>query len=942
LGCKGAFLEPAVVFFSGNSAAIPLKKHLGRTQNFPFSLPKDLHVLDSTLNMQIMRCFVLWLSCLAVLPLAGQVATLQQPVSAVLENATLSEALSTLSRENRLKLSYSNSALPADQFFSYHFEAVPLETALNILLRQSNLIYVASGDYVIIREPEGGESRAAPIRYTLSGRVEDAASGERLIGANIYLPGGQQGVATNADGFFSLALPADSITVMVSYVGYETAARRLGLFGHTALNVKLRQSAELAVVEVKAAPLVAELALPTADVGRQQMNAATIQSVPAFLGEPDLLQALDLLPGVQSGAANLGSLNVRGASAGHNHILLDGAQIYNPNHMIGLYSVFNSSAVKDVELIKGAVPARYGGRLASVLEVNGREGNFHRWAGEAALGMAISKALLEGPLVKEKLSFLVSGRRTYWDLLLAPLLKAADPGLKLGYHFGDLNAKLKLKQGQRDSWEASFYVGQDRFKYAASQDTAGGVFISRGRAHITRQRNDINLFWKNLAASLKWNRAWGPSLFSRSVLSYSEYRFHLSLRTDEEGSRNGSPYRRFFNSLYYSGVRDLGLRVDVDWSKQPGLLLRFGGVLTAHQYQPQSGNSFLGAVGQGPVIGEHQQNEEALLRPLDLRALESGLYGEARLDHGPWQLEPGLHLAGFFSGSRIWASLQPRIKVVYTSGGGLKYFALFSQNQQYAHLVGNESINLPTDLWTPSTARVKPQRAWQASVGMERRWPAFAATAEAYYTRMANLTTLLPGSSFAEGQSWEEKVLQGRGENYGLELFLRKHQGRWTGLLSYHLSWAWRQFDELNEGRDFPFRNNRRHQLAFAFNHRAAARFNWSVSWAILSGNYITVPNRFVLTPVPGVVDGQPLFLVASLSELVNNYQTPVYHRLDVSFDFIKRRSTYSRKWSIGFFNAYNRRNPILYYDRFDGAERKLVGIALFPLIPSVSYQMRF
>lgn len=893
-----------------------------------------------------MKWFALWICGFFAFSLPGQDAPLQQRVSAEFQGATLSDALGILSRENQLKLSYSNSALPGGQFFSYHFDSVPLETALNILLRQTSLVYLQSGEYIVIRELEKGEQPLPPVYFTLSGRAEDALSGERLIGANIYLPSIQKGTATNADGFFSLHLPADSLSVMVSYVGHEPVVRRIGLFGNQELHFRLRPSAQLAEVEVKATPLVAEFAVPTADVGRQQMTGATIQSIPAFLGEPDLLQALDLLPGVQSGAANLGSLNIRGANAGHNHILLDGAQIYNPNHMAGLYSIFNASAVKDVELIKGAVPARYGGRLASVLEVNGREGNFYRWTGEAALGMAVSKALVEGPIVKEKMSLLVSGRRTYWDLLLAPLFNAVDPGLKLGYHFGDLNVKLKHKPDERDSWEASFYAGEDRFKFFLDQDTTDGVFTNYIRdgdtVDILRQRYDFNLFWKNLAASLKWNRAWSPTLFSRSVISYSEYRFQLDFRADEEGLRNGEPYESYFNALYYSGVRDLGLRIDVDWQQAPGRLFRFGGVLTAHQYQPQSGGSFLGAVELGPIAGEGAGRQESLLRPLDLRALESGLYGEAQFDLGPWQLEPGFHLAGFYSGRRFWASLQGRMRAVYTNARGLKYYALFSQNQQYAHLIGNEFINLPTDLWAPSTSVVRPQRAWQASAGIERRWPYFALTAEAYYTRMANLTTLLPGSGFAEGQSWEDKVVQGRGENYGMEFFLRKHQGRWTGLLSYHLSWAWRYFDELNRGEAFPLRNNRRHQLALAFNHRAGAKFNWSVSWTILSGNYITVPNRYILTPAPELNEAEFQYRVAALSEVANNFQTPLYHRLDLSFDFIKRRRAYFRKWSLGFFNFYNRRNPTFYYTRFDGQKRRLVGIGLFPLIPSISYQMKF
>ncbi|MCB0553271.1 MAG: TonB-dependent receptor [Phaeodactylibacter sp.] len=877
--------------------------------------------------------------------LAAQSSVLQQPVTVTLDQATLSEALSMLVRENRLNLSFSNTALSDDKKFNYRFESVPLGVVLNILLRDTRLAFLESGEYVILKELEPQAPLPEPLRFTLSGYVEDGRSGERLIGANVYLPASGRGATTNVDGFFSLTLPADSLYLVVSYVGYETRTYRLGLFGSQRLKVGLLSNLELATIEVTATPLLAELPFnPNTSPGRPRLTAATIASTPSILGEDDLLQALALLPGVQSGVGNLGSINVRGGGAGHNLILLDGAQIYNPNHMLGLYSIFNASAVKDVELIKGAAPARYGGRLSSVLEVNGREGDFQRWGGEASLGMIAAKAMIGGPLVKGKLSMLAAARRSYWDWLLSPLLRIPENGNKSGYYFGDLNFKLKYKSGERDSWDASFYLGEDRLYVNQRQDTSQGwssTIYENGRDIVlSEEKMAVNIFWKNLAASLQWHRAWTGSIFSRTSLSYSDYRFQLDADTYRKGEEDsGRPYEYSTQGLYFSGVRTFAGRVDIDWMYKPTARFRFGGNLQGHQFRPQASGNFFNSLFFGAVEGPG--GTEISFKPLELWSGESGLYAEAELQWKHWRLEPGLHSAGFYNNRRLWLSLQPRLRLSYNPRPSQQFYALLSANRQYAHLLGNDFINLPTDLWAPSTAKVDPQRAWQASVGMEFRWPAGAATLEGYYTYMDRLTALIPGITLVTGSNWEDEIRQGQGRNYGMEALLRKTRGQWTGLLSYHLSWAWRQYEDINLGERYPSRNNRRHQLGAALNWRPTERFGFSAAYNWLSGNYITIPTQYLATAYPSFEEEGYSVGFQALSQQLNNYQTPNYQRLDISFDFIKKRSRYYRKWSLGVFNFFNHKNPLFYLTTQNDDGQKLEGLSLFPLIPSISYHMK-
>ncbi|GJM35354.1 MAG: TonB-dependent receptor [Saprospiraceae bacterium] len=846
-----------------------------------------------------------------------------------------------------IQLSYSNEWIPADQYFTYQFDSIALNTVLHILLRKTELTYAEAGDYIVIR-PTPGEL-PPPLRFTISGFVEDGQSGERLIGVNIYQPGTGRGTTTNENGFFSLSLAADSVNLIFSYVGYSQHLEQLGLFGNSQIKIALQPSGMLSTVEVKASPSVA--ALPQIEGPNQQprFTAALIEEMPGLLGEPDALQALDLLPGVQAGTASLGSVNVRGGDNGHNLILLDGAQVYNPNHLLGVYSVFNGSAVKDVELIKGAIPAQYGGRLSSVIAVNGREGNFNQFKAEGSLGLIAVKLMVEGPIKKGKSSFLLAGRRSIWDLIASPIIKAASSyPLEVGYHFGDINLKYKHKVSNRDDWSLSVYLGQDRFKYFEdfTDQPYDTVFITPDSFAVyeNAEQLNVNLGWRNQLAALNWNHVWNDRLFSNASIAFSSYRFDLFVESVQKGITETGYKDNFSKAVYYSGVTDVSMRLDFDWNWRHNLRLRYGGKLIWHHYEPQSSGNGLFVLTDSRIGTAIPGGLELDLTPLSLHAFENGLYSEASWDvNNKWQIHAGLHLAVFNSQDDWFSSLQPRLRTSFQLANSQRVYGSVIYNQQYAHLLTNNNFNLPTDLWVPASDVVRPESSWQMALGWEQKWgeKKYQFSIEGYYHRFRNLVTYSPYFSSFESTNWEQNLVQGRGKSHGWECLLRKDKGTITGLLSYHLSWSERQFPVYNQGRWFPHRNSHRHEFAVMANIKLGPKVKLSLGWHYASGNFITVSNQQIA--VAHNDHGTWDYNVVRDYSTVNNVQTPDYHRLDINFNFTKKRETYERKWSLGLFNAYNQKNPTIYNEyNFINQGQSVEGITIFTVIPSVNYQIKF
>ena len=772
-------------------------------------------------------------------------------------------------------------------------------------------------------------------KYTISGYIKDAASGESLIGANAFEKSSLSGTSSNTYGFYSLTLSAsDSVTIIYSYVGYGPQVVRMALRQDTVINVGLQDNALLNEVIITAAE--ADKIQEVTQMSAVSVPIEQIKSMPAFLGEVDVLKTLQLLPGVQSGNEGTSGIYVRGGGPDQNLILLDGVPVYNASHLFGFFSVFNADAINSVNLIKGGFPARYGGRLSSVIDISMKEGNMKEFHGEGSLGIVAGKLTLEGPIIKDKTSFIVSARRTWIDLLTRPLVRASTDGLgTFGYYFYDLNAKVNHRFSHRDRLYISAYLGND-----LASARSGETFTQQGVA--LEESFEFGLNWGNITSALRWNHVFNNKLFSNFILTYSRYGLENDLSISIESLENGDKVSRNFNSRYESSIYDLAAKADFDYVPSPDHYIRFGANVISHRFNP-------GAFSVR--IDDPDIPFNATLNSKQERTLEGAIYVE-----DDWQISNsfkaniGVHASGYQVGNKFYHSIQPRVATRLLLSDALSLKASYARMTQFVHLL-TSSIGLPTDLWVPATERIPPQQSHQVAVGVARTLrDKYEISLEGYYKTMSNVIEYKEGASFNQpGRDWQTLIEVGDGWSYGAELLLQKKAGRTTGWLGYTLSWANRQFDNLNSGNVFPYRYDRRHDASVAVVHAWKENREFSFSWVFGTGNAVTIPRALyageeTTEPFgsgsfdPNSFNPQEVFYYGER----NSYRNAPYHRLDVSVTFRKKNRWGQRAWVFAAYNLYNRRNPFfVYYDQFRSTPR-FRQFSLFPIIPSISYRFEF
>ena len=775
-------------------------------------------------------------------------------------------------------------------------------------------------------------------RFTVSGYVREMGSQEALIGVNVYLPGTTTGTTTNTYGFYSLTLPVqDSVRLAYSFVGYETIGRTVTLHTNQTQNVFLMPGRVLAEVAVKAAT-TGEKVSESAQMSTIDVPISQIKKIPAFLGEKDVLKVLQLMPGVQKGSEGQTGIYVRGGGPDQNLIILDDAVVYNANHLFGFFSVFNGDAIKSVELIKGGFPARYGGRLSSVIDLNMKDGNREKLHGEGGIGLIASRLMLEGPLTKNKKgSFLVSGRRTYLDIIAAPLIARETNGeLNAGYYFYDLNAKANYDFSPKDKLYLSGYFGRDKFY-----------------ARDNTQNSETGLNWGNATGTLRWNHLFNQKLFSNLSLIFSDYKFQIA--AVEKGTNDAETYSLRYNS----GIRDFSLKYDVDYYPTPQHSVRMGLQSTYHRFTPSA------VVLQNAIISQSIDNVS------NIDVLESGIYVE-----DTWRPSSRLRMNGglrlsYFQGSGVgYLRPEPRISAAFTVKPDLSVKASYALMNQYVHLLSNTGIGLPTDLWVPTTDRVKPQQSQQVALGVAKDFSdkGLTLTVEGYYKTMNNIINYKEGASFllindptqANNVRWEDNVTAGRGWSYGAEFLLQKKVGRFSGWAGYTLSWTQWQFAELNGGQPFYPRYDRRHDVSLVGIYELSKRITLSAVWIYGTGNALTVPvgrydtyrptNTLIYGGTPGIIQSffQNVRTVDDYGTQKNTFRAEAYHRFDVSIQFHKQKKHHERTWEISFYNLYNRRNPFFY--RLESvaatatvpARTALFRYSVFPIVPAISYNFKF
>ncbi|MEM7161240.1 MAG: TonB-dependent receptor [Bacteroidota bacterium] len=754
--------------------------------------------------------------------------------------------------------------------------------------------------------------------YTISGIISDAKSGESLIGATAYEKDQLIGTSANVYGFYSISLPADTVNLIFSFIGYEPQKKRIDLNGDIRLDIALASSSTtLSEVVVTGQKEDFE----EVQMSSEKLDMKLVKSLPVLLGERDLLKTIQLLPGVQSGSEGTSGIYVRGGGPDQNLFLLDGVPLYNVSHLFGFFSVFNPDGIGSAEIIKGGFPARHGGRLSSVVDIRMKEGSKEGFHGEGGIGLVGSRLTLEGPIGKGNTSYLISGRRTYIDILARPLIAASSDGDETaGYFFYDLNGKANHTIDDNNRVYLSAYFGNDkaysRFKY----DGLGA-----------NETEKIRLAWGNAIVAARWNRIINPKLFANTTLTMSNYRFVTSYELEYDDDDFEDEYFE-----YRSGINDVGLKVDFDYLPEPNHAIKAGFGYTYHTFNPG-------------VTRVEFGSEDDRFGASKVFANESYLYFEDDWKiNDQLKMNAGLRASGFLVDSKVRGAIEPRLAFRYLLDDKQSIKASYSHMVQYLHLLTSGSIGLPVDLWVPVTGRIDPQRSDQLALGWSRKInESYELSVESYYKWMRNLIEYKEGAGFqGTGEDWQSKVESGRGWAYGGEILLRKDMGDFTGWLGYTLSWSNRQFDNLNFGRTFPYKFDRRHDISLTLNYDINDNVDIGVVWVYGTGNALSLAtaqyqNTF---EIPGI-DTQVPFYPQSLEfiEERNGYRMAAYHRMDIGINFHKQKEKYKRTWSLGLYNAYSRKNPFyLFFDTDFTGQRKLYQQSLFPIIPSISYHFKF
>ncbi|ALD21426.1 TonB-dependent receptor [Hymenobacter sp. DG25A] len=752
--------------------------------------------------------------------------------------------------------------------------------------------------------------------YTLQGKV--LSNAETLPGASVAVPALNTGVTADANGKYVLVLPAGRHELVVSFIGYQTLTRTVNLRADQQLNLQLALAGnELGEVIVESSGTL-EQKLQTTQMSVERLTAKEAKLLPALFGEVDILKTLQLKPGVQNGGEGTSGLFVRGGSPDQNLVLLDDAVVYNPNHLFGLFSVFNSDAVQSVDLYKGGFPAQYGGRLSSVVDVKLREGNNQKPSVTGGLGLISSRLTVEAPIVKNKGAFLLSGRRTYFDVFTRQINKANvdDPDFNPipDYYFYDFNAKANYTLGEKDRVYLTGYYGQDKFGF---NSTNGFNF---------------NFNWGNGVAATRWNHVFNKRLYANTTAAFTHYQYSITNKLDQ------------FSFNLASTIQDYSLKTDFEYTPSDRHTIRFGAMGTQHQFG-------VGRLKAGSTDGRLNFGQD-----VTYAGQEGGLYATDNFRASDrWQLEYGLRLTGFRSGTETYGGLEPRLSARYTLSPKLALKGSYALMYQYLHLVTNSGASLPTDIWYPSRLSVKPQRSQQVSAGLSFLFGGgtYLLSNEVYYKWSRNQVDFRDGAQLFVNPDLDAEFLFGKGFAYGNELYLEKKSGRTTGWIGYTLSWTKRRFEAqrgtsgINNGELFYPTYDRRHNLTVVGLHQLSKRVNLTGALTFSSGNPTTLPlARFVFQDIYGA-DAEPVPVYPNR----NGYRLAPYHRLDlgVVWKLLPTRWFPESDLTFSIYNAYNRRNPyFVYFDQVKNEDESQVTgyrarqVSLFPVIPSVTYNFKF
>ncbi len=760
-------------------------------------------------------------------------------------------------------------------------------------------------------------------KVSVSGYITDKHTSEVLIGAHVYNKKTGLGATSNEYGFYHIKFQAaDKIQLAYTYLGYRDTIIEITAFSDTVINIGLLQGIDIGEVEITHS-------------GRQLNEKANnisipikhVTHLPSFGGEFDLMKTFQLMPGVQSGNEGNSGLYIRGGGPDQNLILLDDVPLYYVNHLAGFISTFNADAINNIKLIKGGYPAKYGGRLSSILDIRMKDGNMNEFKGSGSIGMLSSKIAFEGPIKKDTTSFIISGRRFMYDLISRPLTRLAEDNV-IGYTFYDLNIKVNHKLSFKDRMYLSWYSGDDS-SIALYNDPGEDNDMSEGKVR-----------WGNLMGSYRWNHVYNQKLFSNFSLSYTRFRF----KTTAIELQDAGDTEYYYKGLFRSGINDIGARIDYNYYPDNRQVINFGLGSTYHTFKPWS-NSYYRT--EGDIV-----TTDTITGSRNFYAWEHYIYLQDKILIFPvLNLDIGIRASDYSSDELSYKSIDPRLTLNFSPGNSSNISVSYTKMQQYVHLLSYSTVGIPIDLWMPATENVPPSQSRQISIGytqsiLKRKYDF---SLEGYYKKMDNLIEYKPGASIIESTvDWQELIEQdGQGKSYGVEVLIRKNAGRLTGWIGYTWSKTTHQFENLNNGIPYPYKFDRNHDLSLVLMYKINDDIDISATWVYGTGNAFSLPegkyNSIRDNSYYNEDQEDICYYPAYIYGEKNNYRMRSYHRLDVGANFRKDTRWGERTWNFSIYNLYNRKNPYYYFMDYSwNGKTTLKQKSLFPVMPSVSYSFKF
>ncbi len=878
----------------------------------------------------MLRFIILFFLTSITVAASGQ-SILENNASLFVENATIENAIVKLSQVNQINISFKSNIFPKEKRVSIRVENKPIRSILKTLLADTYIGFKEVSGQIVLFKKEAPSKR----KFTIRGYITEKETGEFIEGAHVFVQNTQLGTFSNQYGFYSITLQEGLKNLMVSYLGYKHVLFNMELKKDLRLDISLESSFSLDSITVTSSD--SSRFLSHYRLGVHDFNIQNIQMQPSIGGEDDIFRAANHLTGIQSSADGIGGLHVRGGSIDQNLVLLDGVPIYNSSHALGIFSIYNTDAIKSAKILKGGFPARYGGRLSSVMDIRMKEGNKNKFTTAISQSLIASKVNIEGPIHKGKGSFFISGRRAITELYVPAISKFLnEKSGKIGstsYHFSDINGKINYALTSKDKVFVSFYKGADHFaRNAESKGAVEGInqFQQKDTLSYKVYRNYL-VEWGNAMTAVRWNHEIMDNLFLNTTFTFSRYDFlsHDRIIFDGTYLHASDTITSTAQTNFNEELTTKMVKLDFDYTPSTKHYIRFGGNFAFHSFNP--------GIIRNTIIGVVDTQEVNRSTPLVKQREINGYFEDEIQLKNRFILNIGLRVLGWEINDKFKGFFQPRAVLSKEFNEKWDWNLTYSKMIQPLHLLSKRSIiAFPAEVWLPSTDQIGPQSARQISTGVNHILRNdMIVGAEIYYKEMADIVSFLPTDSvlILDANSWEEKIDVGTGKNYGIELSIHKNIGKFQGTVNYSYAYAKRHFPKVNKGISYPFQYDRRHQATILANYFLNDNWTFNMAFMIGSSTALTFPVKQYLVPGEGPVHiGE---------EAKNSFRVTPYQRLDIGFTYKKQLKYFHQIWQAGIYNVYSKYN-VLYVEIHPELKNPAVSISGSPILPYLKYTMKF